>query len=165
MNFLSDNGGEDYNLCHCIASFLSLPSSSWLIVMLTVWSNFEIADMNFWRGPAYTAYFDYLDSTGGFYYEVSISCRHQFCDDLLKWNAQRWGDAPVHSIAAALFTKKEQIHFWDEIGYEHPPYTHCPQKEETWRRQKCTCGQDRNFGTVISLLRCFFFLTLKTGRL
>ena len=30
----------------------------------------EIADMEFWRGEAYTAYVDYLDSTGGFYYEV-----------------------------------------------------------------------------------------------
>ena len=38
--------------------------------MTTVWSNFEIADMNFWRGEAYTKYFDYLDATGGFYYEV-----------------------------------------------------------------------------------------------
>ena len=36
----------------------------------TVWSNFEISDMDFWRGPAYTAFFEYLDSTGGFYYEV-----------------------------------------------------------------------------------------------
>ena len=30
----------------------------------------EIADMEFWRGEAYTAYVDYLESTGGFYYEV-----------------------------------------------------------------------------------------------
>ena len=30
----------------------------------------EIADMEFWRGEAYTAYVDYLDRTGGFYYEV-----------------------------------------------------------------------------------------------
>jgi hypothetical protein len=36
----------------------------------SVWSNFEVADMNFWRGPAYTAFFEYLDSKGGFYYEV-----------------------------------------------------------------------------------------------
>jgi hypothetical protein len=28
--------------------------------------------MDFWRGPAYTAYFDYLEKTGGFYYEVSL---------------------------------------------------------------------------------------------
>ena len=30
----------------------------------------EIADMGFWRGEAYAAYVDYLESTGGFYYEV-----------------------------------------------------------------------------------------------
>lgn len=36
-----------------------------------VWSNFEIADMDFWRGEAYSKFFDYLDSQGGFYYEVS----------------------------------------------------------------------------------------------
>ena len=27
--------------------------------------------MEFWRGEAYTAYVDYLESTGGFYYEVN----------------------------------------------------------------------------------------------
>lgn len=26
--------------------------------------------MDFWRGEAYTAFFNYLDSHGGFYYEV-----------------------------------------------------------------------------------------------
>ncbi|PFH47538.1 glycosyltransferase family 15 protein [Amanita thiersii Skay4041] len=107
MNFLSDNGGERYNLCH-------------------FWSNFEIADMEFWRGPAYTAFFEHLESTGGFYYE-------------------RWGDAPVHSIAAALFARKDQIHFWDEIGYEHNPYTHCPQSEANWKRGKCSCNQQKSF--------------------
>lgn len=38
-----------------------------------VWSNFEIADMDFWRGEAYTEFFDYLDKHGGFYYEVRVS--------------------------------------------------------------------------------------------
>ena len=33
----------------------------------------EIADMEFWRGEAYTAYVDYLESTGGFYYEVKLA--------------------------------------------------------------------------------------------
>ncbi|KAF9267017.1 glycosyltransferase family 15 protein [Marasmius fiardii PR-910] len=107
MGFMSENGGQTYNLCH-------------------FWSNFEIADMNFWRGPAYTAFFEYLDSTGGFYYE-------------------RWGDAPVHSIAAALFAKKDQIHFFDEIGYEHNPYSHCPKKEESWERGRCGCNRDNSF--------------------
>lgn len=36
------------------------------------WSNFEIADMDFWRGEAYQKFFEYLESKGGFYYEVSI---------------------------------------------------------------------------------------------
>ena len=71
--------------------------SNYVLTLTLVWSNFEIADLEFWRGPAYTAFFDYLDKRGGFYYE-------------------RWGDAPVHSIAAALFAKREQIQFFDEIG-------------------------------------------------
>lgn len=37
-----------------------------------VWSNFEIADMNLWRSEAYTKFFDRLEASGGFYYEVSV---------------------------------------------------------------------------------------------
>jgi alpha 1,2-mannosyltransferase len=122
MGFLSDNNGETYNLCH-------------------FWSNFEIADMNFWRGPAYQAYFDYLERAGGFYYE-------------------RWGDAPVHSIAAALFQQKDQVHFFDEIGYEHNPYTHCPKDAATWNKRHCSCDQARSFGE--SMLR-FLLLSFAPG--
>ncbi|OCH85871.1 glycosyltransferase family 15 protein [Obba rivulosa] len=107
MGYISDNGGESYNLCH-------------------FWSNFEIASMDFWRSEAYTKYFEFLDSKGGFYYE-------------------RWGDAPVHSIAAALFARKDQIHFFNEIGYEHNPYTHCPRGEEVWQRGRCSCNPSRSF--------------------
>lgn len=32
--------------------------------------------MEFWRGEAYTAYVDYLEGTGGFYYEVSLRFEH-----------------------------------------------------------------------------------------
>ncbi|KAJ6456595.1 glycosyltransferase family 15 protein [Mycena vitilis] len=107
MGFMSDDGGETYNRCH-------------------FWSNFEIADMHFWRSPAYTAFFEYLDSKGGFYYE-------------------RWGDAPVHSIAAGIFANKDQIHFFEEIGYEHNPYTHCPKDPQMWERGKCGCDPARSF--------------------
>lgn len=107
MGFVSDNHGNSYNLCH-------------------FWSNFEIADMDFWRGEAYTKFFEFLDSKGGFYYE-------------------RWGDAPVHSIAAALFTRKDQLHFFREIGYEHSPYTHCPKEKDLWQRGRCTCDPGKSF--------------------
>ncbi|KAG1827260.1 glycosyltransferase family 15 protein [Suillus subaureus] len=106
MGFLSDDAGESYNLCH-------------------FWSNFEIADLDFWRGEAYSKFFEYLDEQGGFYYE-------------------RWGDAPVHSIGAALFAKKEQIHFFNDIGYRHEPFQHCPQGD-LHAKGKCWCDPNQNF--------------------
>ncbi|WVR05196.1 hypothetical protein IAU60_002208 [Kwoniella sp. DSM 27419] len=89
------------------------------------WSNFEIGDLNFWRSQAYMDFFEHLDQKGGFYYE-------------------RWGDAPVHSIGAALFAKKEQIHFFDDIGYRHEPFQHCPQGD-AHTRGNCWCDQKNNF--------------------
>ncbi|KAF9484134.1 glycosyltransferase family 15 protein [Pholiota conissans] len=106
MDFLSNDGGLTYNLCH-------------------FWSNFEIASLDLWRGEAYSKFFDHLDKAGGFYYE-------------------RWGDAPVHSIGAALFARKDQIHFFDDIGYRHEPYQHCP-KGESHKRGKCYCDSNQSF--------------------
>ncbi|BGP06318.1 hypothetical protein JCM10049v2_002139 [Rhodotorula toruloides] len=71
------------------------------------WSNFEIARIDFWRSEAYRAYFDHLDKSGGFFYE-------------------RWGDAPVHSLAASLFLRPDQIHWFYSIGYRHEPFQNCP---------------------------------------
>ncbi|ODQ63772.1 glycosyl transferase, partial [Nadsonia fulvescens var. elongata DSM 6958] len=107
MKFLSSNNGEDYNLCH-------------------FWSNFEVADMDFWRGEAYTKYFDYLDRSGGFFYE-------------------RWGDAPVHSIAASLFLPRDKVHHFEDVGYYHPPYTHCPTDVKIRLDRKCSCNPQDNF--------------------
>jgi len=56
------------------------------------WSNFEIADMEFWRSQAYEDYFNHLDRAGGFFYE-------------------RWGDAPVHSVAIGLFEDSSKVHW------------------------------------------------------
>ncbi|KAI9065173.1 glycosyltransferase family 15 protein [Trametes sanguinea] len=106
MRFISDDGGDSYNNCH-------------------FWSNFEIGDLDFWRGEAYSKFFDFLDRKGGFYYE-------------------RWGDAPVHSIGAALFAKKDQIHFFNDIGYRHNPFQHCPQGE-LHKKGKCWCDPKDNF--------------------
>lgn len=71
------------------------------------WSNFEIGDMNFFRSQAYEDYFNHLDRAGGFFYE-------------------RWGDAPVHSIALGLFEDASKIHWFRDIGYQHIPYFNCP---------------------------------------
>ncbi len=88
--------------------------------MCHFWSNFEIGNLNFWRSPQYQSYFDFLDQKGGFYYE-------------------RWGDAPVHSIAAALLLNKDQIHFFDDIGYKHVPWARCPADDESRDSARCIC--------------------------
>ena len=78
------------------------------------------------RSQQYIDYFSSLDQDGGFFYE-------------------RWGDAPVHSIAAGLLLKKEEIQFWNEIAYYHIPFTHCPSDEKTRLDLKCHCNPSDNF--------------------
>jgi alpha 1,2-mannosyltransferase len=117
MDFLSNDGGNKYNMCH-------------------YWSNFEIADMDFWRGKAYSKFFEFLEAKGGFYYE-------------------RWGDAPVHSIAASLFARPDQIHFFRDIGYRHENFQHCPSGAQ-WSEGRCACDPHDSFDyTDHSCLRRF----------
>ncbi|KAK9478752.1 nucleotide-diphospho-sugar transferase [Lipomyces japonicus] len=97
----------NYNLCH-------------------FWSNFEIASLNFWRSPAYSDYFNFLDAQGGFFYE-------------------RWGDAPIHSLAAGLFLPKDKIHHFGDIGYRHLPYSRCPQDEKSHVSGRCYCSRQDHF--------------------
>lgn len=71
MSFVSDDNGKTYNRCHCV--YLSLQfqrSADSECYALTVWSNFEIADLDFWRSEPYMKFFEFLDKKGGFYYEV-----------------------------------------------------------------------------------------------
>lgn len=107
MEFISDDGGNTYNLCH-------------------FWSNFEIASLKFWRSQAYQDYFHYLDKQGGFFYE-------------------RWGDAPIHSIAASLFLPKDKIHFFEDVGYNHGVYTQCPISKTFRYKNKCHCNPQNDF--------------------
>ncbi|KAI9715042.1 MAG: hypothetical protein M1828_001078 [Chrysothrix sp. TS-e1954] len=99
-----DAEGDPWNFCH------------W-------WSNFEIADLEFFRGKEYRRFFEYLDEAGGFYYE-------------------RWGDAPVHSLAVALFAKPEQVHHFSDVGYEHAPFQNCPKDGG------CRCECDAEKGKI-----------------
>ncbi|KAM4059777.1 glycolipid 2-alpha-mannosyltransferase [Hirsutella rhossiliensis] len=70
------------------------------------WSNFEIAHLDFFRSPAYRDLFAHLDGAGGFYYE-------------------RWGDAPVHSLAVALLLPPRQVHHFADVGYVHDTLQYC----------------------------------------
>lgn len=85
------------------------------------WSNFEIGSFKFLRSPEYQAYFDYLDRQGGFFYE-------------------RWGDAPIHSLAVGMFLSKEQVAYFEDIGYRHNPFAHCPVDSQWRRDNNCACN-------------------------
>lgn len=54
-----------------------------------VWSNFEIGDLDLWRGEAYSKFFEFLDEKGGFYYEVFSS--------ILRWII-RWLDTVFAAV-------------------------------------------------------------------
>lgn len=72
------------------------------------WSNFEIASTDLFSSPEYESYFQFLEEKKGFYQE-------------------RWGDAPVHSLAVAMFLNISEIHYFRDIGYRHSNLVHCPK--------------------------------------
>ncbi|KAJ1960036.1 hypothetical protein GGI12_004020 [Dipsacomyces acuminosporus] len=88
------------------------------------WSNFEIVDLSLYRSKAYESYFQHLDNAQGFFYE-------------------RWGDAPIHSIAATLLLQKGQIHWFEDVGYKHPGNMHCPRNDAM--RAKCICDPGKAY--------------------
>ncbi|EXJ56048.1 alpha 1,2-mannosyltransferase [Cladophialophora yegresii CBS 114405] len=90
------------------------------------WSNFEIGNLDWLRSQAYLDFFESLDKDGGFFYE-------------------RWGDAPVHSIAAGLLLRKDEIHFFNDIAYYHVPFTHCPTGDDVRLKLRCHCNPADNF--------------------
>lgn len=98
---------RNYNLCH-------------------YWSNFEIADLAFFRSKEYEDYFQYLDETGNFFYE-------------------RWGDAPIHSLAVSYLLPFEKVHYFANTGYYHKPNFDCPSDPEIFNALHCKCEPARSF--------------------
>lgn len=95
-------------------------------------SNFEIGSLNFWRSDAPEKYFQWLDRSGGFYYE-------------------RFGDAPVHTLSVAMFMPKSEIWFFRDIGYKHDINSHCPPQSA----DRCLCEPtsiDDNFYKLVPFL-------------
>ncbi|KAL2272018.1 hypothetical protein VTJ83DRAFT_1389 [Remersonia thermophila] len=75
--------------------------------MCHFWSNFEIARLDFFRSKEYEDFFQMMDRSGGFWME-------------------RWGDAPIHSLAAGALLATRDIHYFRDFGYRHTTIQHCP---------------------------------------
>ncbi|KAK4076706.1 CAZyme family GT15 [Trichoderma aggressivum f. europaeum] len=75
--------------------------------MCHFWSNFEIAKLSWFRSKEYNDFFQMMDRSGGFWME-------------------RWGDAPIHSLAAGALLAPRDIHYFRDFGYRHTTIQHCP---------------------------------------
>ncbi|RMZ85592.1 hypothetical protein DV737_g644, partial [Chaetothyriales sp. CBS 132003] len=75
--------------------------------MCHFWSNFEIARLDWFRSKEYNDFFEMMDKSGGFWME-------------------RWGDAPIHSLAAGALLATKDIHYFRDFGYRHTTIQHCP---------------------------------------
>ncbi|KAF2181943.1 glycosyltransferase family 15 protein [Zopfia rhizophila CBS 207.26] len=75
--------------------------------MCHFWSNFEIARLDWFRSKEYNDFFEMMDRSGGFWME-------------------RWGDAPIHSLAAGALLGPKDIHYFRDFGYRHTTIQHCP---------------------------------------
>ncbi|MCJ1368312.1 hypothetical protein MMC16_007454 [Acarospora aff. strigata] len=109
---LDPHNGGDYNNCQ-------------------FFSNFEVGNLNYFRGEANERYFHWLDRGGGFFYE-------------------RFGDAPIHTLSVAMFVPKSEIWFFRDIGYQHDISRHCPPRSS----HRCTCEPtpiDENFYKLVPL--------------
>lgn len=38
----------------------------------------------------------------------------------------KWGDAPIHSLAAGALLSPKDIHYFRDFGYRHTTIQHCP---------------------------------------
>ncbi|KAI7885378.1 nucleotide-diphospho-sugar transferase [Lichtheimia hyalospora FSU 10163] len=88
-------------------------------------SNFMIIKLSYLRSSEYQRYFSFLDSSGGFYYE-------------------RWNDASVQTMAAAMFLSRNQLHFFNQIGYTFEHQMHCPWSSKDLGT--CSCDITRSTG-------------------
>ncbi|GAA5919289.1 hypothetical protein JCM1841_006545 [Sporobolomyces salmonicolor] len=85
------------------------------------YNNFEIVHRSFFESEPYQAYVGYLDKAGGFFKE-------------------RWGDAPIRTIAVSLFLPKSATHSFAPVtGYQHdnPPFE-CPDLPQ------CDCNPGKS---------------------
>jgi mannosyltransferase len=108
--------------------------------MCHFWSNFEIARLDWFRSKEYNDFFELMDRSGGFWME-------------------RWGDAPIHSLAAGALLGPGDLHYFRDFGYRHTTIQHCPANaparqlsrepylEMTTLDEKARLAEDKYWGT------------------
>ncbi|KAI7904913.1 nucleotide-diphospho-sugar transferase [Cokeromyces recurvatus] len=88
-----------------------------------MWTGFEIISLDFLRSKPYKAFFHYIDIVGGFFYE-------------------RWNDATIRTLAAAMFLDKSDVHFFNNIGFHYLWGNYCPLDNKLL--ENCSCHYKQN---------------------
>ena len=66
----------------------------------TYYNNMFVTNVTLWTTAPMRPFLEYIDRQGGIY-------------------TNRWGDAPIHTVAVGLFLKSEQIHTFMDWNYYH----------------------------------------------
>ena len=64
------------------------------------YNNFEVSATKLWYSAEYNEYINMIDRAGGIYYN-------------------RWGDAPIKSIAVSMFVPENKTHCFCDVKYKH----------------------------------------------
>lgn len=116
-------------------------SGSWSNCMIS--NNFMVISLDFLRSKEYTTFFDALDASGGFFYEI-------------------WGDALPQTAAAALLLHRDQILLDEEFdGYTYGMSMICPKDIQKYRELKCTCNPFSQIGKFLYIFHQHSLLTKK----
>jgi len=68
------------------------------------YNNFEISSLKLWKSKHYEDFIEYVDRLGGIYYN-------------------RWGDAPIKTLAVFLFVPPKRVHRFTDVMYRHKQLT------------------------------------------
>ncbi|AAS51968.1 ADR048Wp [Eremothecium gossypii ATCC 10895] len=88
-------------------------------------AGFQVSSLDFWRSDAFRAFFEALDASGGFFYNL-------------------WTDVAVQTLAVALLMDRRDVHFFDSIGLYHREMRSCPFEQTIRRQNKCICNPEQD---------------------
>ncbi|KAI9293860.1 glycosyltransferase family 15 protein [Neoconidiobolus thromboides FSU 785] len=113
LEFVSEDEGNTYNLCH-------------------YWNSFEVASFSVFRNQKYLDYFNELEKQGGIFYE-------------------RWAEGPIKTLFLNFALNRNQIHFFDQIGFYKHPYQYCPKNQAKGENGKVgpVCACDPKFSSEL----------------
>ncbi|CUS24039.1 LAQU0S13e01904g1_1 [Lachancea quebecensis] len=106
------------------------------------WSNFEIARVDLFSTGLYASYFEFLEQSGGFW-------------------AERWGDAPVHSLGLGMMLNARDVHYFRDIGYQHSTLAHCPANK---RGGQLPYVENPDYATIFGKKRTAYARLGRLGR-